>query len=185
MGQGDDAAAAGPKTARVAPCHTCRRQRLRCDGSRPGCGKCAARGVECLGYGARPILWVQPQSAGPWSRPGPDAGPGRAPARKRGRPKLVLMSKEMPKEDMSKEEEQQSGPSDARRLQLQPRPSQQRYRWIQAHGTAADRERGPDRRGMPSMYANLDPVDYQKHRLALDSLIYCTSRHPLALLHDH
>ena len=32
-------------------CHNCRRRRLRCDRSYPGCGKCASRGIECLGYG--------------------------------------------------------------------------------------------------------------------------------------
>lgn len=33
------------------PCHNCRRRRLRCDRSRPGCHKCSSRKEECLGYG--------------------------------------------------------------------------------------------------------------------------------------
>jgi hypothetical protein len=32
-------------------CHNCRRQRLKCDRSIPGCAKCVKRGQECLGYG--------------------------------------------------------------------------------------------------------------------------------------
>ncbi|KAJ0419801.1 hypothetical protein BJY00DRAFT_313722 [Aspergillus carlsbadensis] len=38
-------------------CHTCRRRRLRCDEAKPHCQRCAAEGVECLGYGNL-ILWV-------------------------------------------------------------------------------------------------------------------------------
>lgn len=33
------------------PCHNCRRSRLRCDRSLPGCEKCHAKGESCLGYG--------------------------------------------------------------------------------------------------------------------------------------
>lgn len=33
------------------PCHNCRRRRLRCDRSLPGCHKCSSRREECLGYG--------------------------------------------------------------------------------------------------------------------------------------
>lgn len=33
------------------PCHNCRRKRLRCDRSLPGCHKCSSKGEECLGYG--------------------------------------------------------------------------------------------------------------------------------------
>lgn len=32
-------------------CHSCRRDRLRCDRSYPHCNKCRLRGKECLGYG--------------------------------------------------------------------------------------------------------------------------------------
>lgn len=32
-------------------CHNCRRSRLRCDRSLPGCVKCQRRGEACLGYG--------------------------------------------------------------------------------------------------------------------------------------
>lgn len=93
------------KTSRLdrTPCHTCRLKRLRCDGGEPRCNKCAVRGVECLGYGERPFRWVLQQSLGP---PPPEGATtseqhhGRAvrrpmiegAQRKRGRPKLVLMS---------------------------------------------------------------------------------------------
>lgn len=33
------------------PCHNCRRKRLRCDRSIPGCRKCDSKGEKCLGYG--------------------------------------------------------------------------------------------------------------------------------------
>jgi hypothetical protein len=39
-----------PGHARQA-CHNCRRQRLKCDRSIPGCAKCDKRQQECLGYG--------------------------------------------------------------------------------------------------------------------------------------
>ncbi|KAJ5370419.1 Zn(2)-C6 fungal-type DNA-binding domain-containing protein [Penicillium cataractarum] len=104
------------KGSNESRCHTCRRQRLRCDASKPTCNKCATRGVECLGYGAQPILWVQPQTQTPAE------SRGKAPAyynepkyrgdgsssssstedhairvatgKKRGRPRLVLMAQE-------------------------------------------------------------------------------------------
>lgn len=67
-------------------CHTCRRQRRRCDATRPSCRKCEKRGVECLGYGQQPILWVQPRIK-----------TGKSPVeelpkRGKGRPRLVLMA---------------------------------------------------------------------------------------------
>jgi len=37
-------------------CHNCRRQRLKCDSTRPHCQKCAKRGQECLGY-QRLLRW--------------------------------------------------------------------------------------------------------------------------------
>jgi hypothetical protein len=40
------------------PCHNCRRRRLRCDRSWPGCHKCAASGQECLGYGQL-FVWTE------------------------------------------------------------------------------------------------------------------------------
>lgn len=40
------------------PCHNCRRRRLRCDRSWPGCHKCAVSGQECLGYG-KVFVWTQ------------------------------------------------------------------------------------------------------------------------------
>ncbi|KAF7552792.1 hypothetical protein G7Z17_g4068 [Cylindrodendrum hubeiense] len=63
------------------PCHNCRRRRLRCDRSVPQCSKCAARGIECLGYGQL-FLWTgavasrgklagQKSSAALYPAPGP------------------------------------------------------------------------------------------------------------------
>ncbi|KAF4533954.1 Acriflavine sensitivity control protein acr-2 [Lasiodiplodia theobromae] len=40
------------------PCHNCRRRRLKCDRSLPGCQKCIKTGQECLGYG-KLFLWNQ------------------------------------------------------------------------------------------------------------------------------
>lgn len=41
-------------------CHNCRRRRLRCDHSRPGCLKCAVSGQVCLGYD-RLLIWTKCQ----------------------------------------------------------------------------------------------------------------------------
>lgn len=38
-------------------CHNCRRNRLRCDKSLPGCEKCHSKGVACLGY-ATLLRWT-------------------------------------------------------------------------------------------------------------------------------
>lgn len=38
----------------IKSCHNCRRSRLRCDRSLPGCHKCSTRREQCLGYG--PLL---------------------------------------------------------------------------------------------------------------------------------
>lgn len=38
-------------------CWNCQRQRHKCDGARPHCQKCAAKGVHCLGYG-KLLRWV-------------------------------------------------------------------------------------------------------------------------------
>ncbi|KAK5988071.1 Acriflavine sensitivity control protein acr-2 [Cladobotryum mycophilum] len=43
-------------------CHNCRRRRLRCDRSWPGCHKCAISGQECLGYG-KVFVWTQATDA--------------------------------------------------------------------------------------------------------------------------
>ncbi|KAI0880479.1 fungal-specific transcription factor domain-containing protein [Annulohypoxylon maeteangense] len=39
------------------PCHNCRRRRIRCDRSVPGCHKCTSTGRECSGYG-KLYKWV-------------------------------------------------------------------------------------------------------------------------------
>ena len=41
----------GKRDVASKACHSCRRRRLRCDRSYPGCRKCTSRGIECLGYG--------------------------------------------------------------------------------------------------------------------------------------
>lgn len=68
-------------------CHNCRRNRLRCDKSLPGCEKCRSKGVSCLGYGTL-IRWTSnvtaaaqgSRSASPFTRPASDeeANQGRA-----------------------------------------------------------------------------------------------------------
>ncbi|KAI1207840.1 fungal-specific transcription factor domain-containing protein [Annulohypoxylon truncatum] len=46
------------------PCHNCRRRRIRCDRSVPGCHKCTSTGRECSGYG-KLYKWVDnPASRG-------------------------------------------------------------------------------------------------------------------------
>lgn len=77
-----------PKTggSGAESCHTCRRQRRRCDATRPSCRKCEKRGVECLGYGQQPILWVQPRI-----KTGKNPVE-ELPKRGKGRPRLVLMA---------------------------------------------------------------------------------------------
>ncbi|EQK98369.1 hypothetical protein G6O67_003603 [Ophiocordyceps sinensis] len=138
------------KTSRLdrTPCHTCRLKRLRCDGGEPRCNKCAVRGVECLGYGERPIRWVLQQSLGlppPEGATTSEQHHGRAvrrpmiegAQRKRGRPKLVLMSHDDQR--------------DRTELQLCV---------VQKQGR------------IPFPGANLDPVEYQHHRRILSSLEY-------------
>jgi hypothetical protein len=52
---------ASPKALNVVkkqPCHNCRRRRVRCDRSWPGCYKCAVAGQDCLGYG-KLIIWTE------------------------------------------------------------------------------------------------------------------------------
>ncbi|KXX82205.1 Arginine metabolism regulation protein II [Madurella mycetomatis] len=41
-------------------CWECRRRRLVCDFTRPGCRKCQVRGVACPGYDGRKLRWLQP-----------------------------------------------------------------------------------------------------------------------------
>ncbi|KAM4055782.1 fungal specific transcription factor [Hirsutella rhossiliensis] len=146
---------------RCAQCHTCRLKRLRCDGGEPGCSKCAARGVECLGYGGRPVRWVLQQSFGlppaeiaarPEQHQERAARPakGGAQRKKRGRPKLVLM----PQHGKADE---RADKSIARCYELRLRCHLQRQR------------------PKPDPSAGLDPVDYQNHRRALHSLRYYNS----------
>ncbi|KAF3766895.1 hypothetical protein M406DRAFT_89512 [Cryphonectria parasitica EP155] len=56
-----------PRTSLIKPprsaCHNCRRARLRCDRSVPGCEKCHARGQICLGYGLL-LRWTTTNTAG-------------------------------------------------------------------------------------------------------------------------
>ncbi|TLD18571.1 hypothetical protein PspLS_10150 [Pyricularia sp. CBS 133598] len=44
--------------ATIAPCWTCKKRRLRCDGGRPACQRCTRASTECLGYGSTtPRRW--------------------------------------------------------------------------------------------------------------------------------
>ncbi|UNI20477.1 hypothetical protein JDV02_006558 [Purpureocillium takamizusanense] len=148
---------------KAPPCHTCRRQRLRCDGAKPGCNKCVARGVKCLGYGAQPFLWVQPKSLDAPERvdlgnQGTIGGRTVEQPRKQGRPRLVLMSNPEERNDD--------------RLSLPPRPSQQPSQWVIARGPNGGQRPGADRAGFPKPRVGLDPLDYENHRLMLDCLDY-------------
>ncbi|EED14860.1 C6 transcription factor, putative [Talaromyces stipitatus ATCC 10500] len=75
-------------------CHSCRRSRLRCDGGQPTCLNCDSRGVECLGYGSQPFLWVRPRSSVSASAKSNYESSIISPAiKKKGRPRLVLMQR--------------------------------------------------------------------------------------------
>lgn len=94
------------KKCRSESCHTCRRRRLLCDGTKPHCTRCMSSGLACLGYG---LLWVlPPDQRGVSSLP--DAAESGSMTgfsvsevhtgisataklpKKRGRPRLALMS---------------------------------------------------------------------------------------------
>ncbi|KAM3511377.1 hypothetical protein MY11210_004986 [Beauveria gryllotalpidicola] len=145
-------------------CHTCRRQRLRCDGVRPTCNKCVARGVDCLGYGTLALLWVQPKDRA--VMPAPTASPTRgappADRRKKGRPKLVLMPRAASELALPNGEG----------LELTRRPKAAKLRAyrkvMRMRGFHDDYLRR--REIVPS--PGLDPEGYQLQRLIIDSLRY-------------
>ena len=145
---------------RPSPCHTCRRQRLRCDSTRPKCQKCADRGVECLGYAAQPLLWVQPKSDTSSESASPEES-----GKKRGRPKLVLMPGQAPPDAV------------ATRSRTPTKPSV----WVLLSGADMHGKKSAVRRKQPSLSTGLAPAGYHDSRLALDSLAYgrlsCTRRH--------
>lgn len=152
-----------------ASCHTCRRQRLRCDAAKPSCQKCLARGVECLGYGAQAILWVQPNAPG---KAGNSAGaatlvePGQqrtAKARKKGRPKLVLMPKV------------QNESNGSNQVSSRSQSHSQLHRdakWVVVNNEEArDRMRSLVKRKQ-TVSSGLTPVGYYNDSLALSMLEY-------------
>lgn len=153
------------------PCHTCRRQRLKCDAAKPSCKKCATRGVECLGYGAQPILWVQPRAPGQThgSKDGEggessDAKP-KGPGRKRGRPKLVLMAKDTASDDQ--DVETVSRPRGQQQLQHRPK-------WVLVNGADGRRQsRAVASYRKAVIPTGLAPMGYHDSRLALSSFDYC------------
>jgi hypothetical protein len=159
------------KGSKESPCHTCRRQRLRCDATKPTCNKCATRGVECLGYGAQPILWVLPQTYAPAASGGKDPACDATPndrgdgssssssstkdlpftvatAKRRGRPRLVLMTQEA-----------KAKPTDMRIQQ------KKHIRKGNASGGKIWLPRSP----------NLNPPGYEADRLAIHCINYCES----------
>lgn len=159
-------------------CHTCRRRRLRCDGVRPTCNKCVARGVDCLGYGTQALLWVKPQSqAGtppavsandhaPPPLPPPETAPTDTrggPGRKKGRPKLVLMPRTATELAL---------PGGAG-LELTRTPKAAHlnayWKYMKMRGF---RDEYLQRREIV-LSPGLDPEGYQLQRLIIDSLRYC------------
>lgn len=141
-------------------CHTCRRQRLRCDGVRPTCNKCLARGVDCLGYGTQALLWVQPQSKPTSARAG--------------------QQKQQQQEVVSTEARQgrtttELALPDGEGLELTRKPKA-------THLNAY--RRYMKMRGFRDEYLQprnivlrpvLDPKGYQRQRLIIDSLRYCNA----------
>lgn len=163
-------------------CHTCRRQRLRCDGVRPTCNKCVARGVDCLGYGTQALLWVQPQSAQPGqsSRTENEQTTTTAVAaddisaatptdtqqqqgRKKGRPKLVLMERT----------ESELAMPNGQALALRQRPETADLNAYMREMKARGFHTHLLQRRSVVVSPALDPAGYQLQRLIIDSLQYC------------
>ncbi|UNI15556.1 hypothetical protein JDV02_002081 [Purpureocillium takamizusanense] len=178
--QSSKASSKGNAKPTTPPCHTCRRQRLRCDGAKPACSKCIARGVECLGYGPQALLWVQPKSLKPAheaanlrgneNHSGGQEIQGRE--KRRGRPRLVLMSSSPDDDDDTHHRHAllQLRPLQNQKPQQQKRQSQQ---WIAVSGPNGGRR--PQVRSppcFPGPHAGLEPVDYKNHKLTLDCLAY-------------
>lgn len=158
-------------------CHTCRRQRLRCDGVRPTCNKCVARGVDCLGYGTQALLWVQPQAQQGKRQQGiPGEMVMMSPtemrqqgggSRKKGRPKLVLMQRTSSElalpngEGMDLTKTPKTIYLNAYRKEMNMRGF--RNEFLQRRKIV--------------LSPSLDPEGYQLQRLLIDSLRYCRLSH--------
>ncbi|CEL07659.1 hypothetical protein ASPCAL10815 [Aspergillus calidoustus] len=51
-----------PRLIQGPQCWACRERRVRCGSETPGCAKCAAKGIDCPGFGAtRPLRWREPK----------------------------------------------------------------------------------------------------------------------------
>lgn len=50
-------------------CWECMKRRLVCDFTRPSCKKCSKRGIECPGYGRKPLKWKPTLSVKPDAYP--------------------------------------------------------------------------------------------------------------------
>lgn len=154
--------------SRGGPCHTCRRQRLRCDATKPSCNKCLARGVECLGYGPQAILWVQPKLPAHVAK-SIDASTKEpesmaATGKKKGRPRLVLMPKN------TRESPAQSEPQ-----------ARHESEWVFVnHADSPDGRRALVKKQVVS--PELVPAGYHNNMLALSMLDYSM---PCALPSHH
>lgn len=144
-------------------CHTCRRQRLRCDGKKPTCQKCVTRGVECLGYAAQPLLWVQPKSQNPTQSDDKSAVSSRPGGRKKGRPKLVLMAS-ADSEESSSEADSEVGLPSGHILHV----------FLQEMRSRGFDEALLQKRNI-SILRGLDPAGYNARRFIIDTLKYCKS----------
>ncbi|OAA80728.1 Zn(2)-C6 fungal-type DNA-binding domain protein [Akanthomyces lecanii RCEF 1005] len=151
-------------------CHTCRRQRLRCDGVRPTCNKCLARGVDCLGYGTQALLWVQPQSKPSGTQADhqqqqkeQETTPTEArQGRKKGRPKLVLMQRTAAELALPDGEE----------LELTRKPKATHLTAYRKYMKMRGFRDEYLRRRKIVLSPGLDPEGYQMQRLIIDSLRY-------------
>ena len=164
--KGEAVKAAG--CAKDGSCHTCRRQRHRCDGARPECNKCLRKGIECLGYGPKAILWVQTRGSSRSSAEDNDSteeisceSPPLLRSKKRGRPKLAFMPQ-----------------ADEESISLAHRPKKP-WQFL-AHRpkqlASQEHDRGYHRLDpAPVIYPNLSPDGYASHHFALEVLQYCMS----------
>lgn len=71
-------------------CWSCRERRVRCGSEVPGCLKCAAKGLDCPGYGrTRPLRWRKPKNPREFRKG--QAGEGIRP-RKKSPPALEMVA---------------------------------------------------------------------------------------------
>lgn len=126
-------------------CHTCRRSRLIYDGRKPDCQRCCVRGVACMGYGLKPLVWLEPREKTQQTLPVTN---GDAKSQKKGRPPLVLM----------------------RPTQASSKPMQPIERWYSRHDQYTTQRDNTGRALLPVPGGILYPAGYQSQMLILNAI---------------